>query len=79
MIEISETRSVFFAPAKGLVRTVIVRRFEDMQIDVMVKRAKRWLRNKSATGSPPRHIDMAIAVFQKAYPKDFTQYVGEDQ
>ena len=56
------------------VQTVIKAKkvFAGEHLRLTVKRAKRWMRsgNFPHTGAP-RHIAIAVAAFQKAYPNDF--------
>ena len=52
--------------------TTSTKTFAGEHLRLTVKRAKRWMHsgNFLRVGAP-RHIALAMAVFQKAYPKDF--------
>lgn len=46
--------------------------FEDKHLENVVRRARRWIVNRSRLGQrPPRHIALAMAAFHKAYPDEF--------
>lgn len=49
--------------------------YEGKQVEIAVKRAKRWLRRgpEKSVLNPPRQIQYALAVFSKADPKGYAE------